>query len=122
MTTVEQAKDQLIEILENQVMDLTVMSKIELGDDVIAEVRRLKATISILEENEKTLEAKRLVDDYRLILGQFNTDAGEEILCTIIAKQLAEKTVDEIISAVDVSLISADIQWWKEVKQAIKKI
>jgi len=122
MTTVEQAKDKLIEILENQVMDLTVMSKIELGDDVIAEVRRLKATISILEENEKTLEAKRLVDDYRLILGQFNTDAGEEILCTIIAKQLAEKTVDEIISAVDVSLISADIQWWKEVKQAIKKI
>jgi hypothetical protein len=46
MTTVEQAKDQLIEILENQVMDLTVMSKIELGDDVIAEIKRLKAIIN----------------------------------------------------------------------------
>jgi len=45
MTTVEQAKDKLIEILENQVMDLTVMSKIELGDDVIAEIKRLKAII-----------------------------------------------------------------------------
>ena len=120
--TKEEAKTQLIEILENQVMDLSMMTKIELGDDVIAEVRRLKATIVILEENEKMLEAKRLVDDYRVILGQYNTDAGEEILCTIIAKQLAEKTVDEIISALDASLMSADIQWWKEVKQAIKKI
>ena len=120
--TKDQVKDELIKILEDQVMDLSMMTKIELGDDVIAEVRRLKATISILEENEKTLEAKRLVDDYRLILGQFNTDAGEEILCTIIAKQLAEKTVDEIISALDVTLVSTDIQWWKEVKQAIKKI
>jgi hypothetical protein len=120
--TKDQVKDELIKILEDQVMDLSMMTKIELGDDVITEVRRLKATIVILEENEKTLEAKRLVDDYRLILGQFNTDAGEEFLCTIISKQLAEKTVDEIISALDVSLLSADIQWWKEVKQAIKKI
>jgi hypothetical protein len=46
MTTVEQAKDQLIEILENQVMDLSMMSKIELGDDVIAEIKRLKAIIN----------------------------------------------------------------------------
>jgi len=120
--TKDQAKDELIFILGNQIADLTVMSKIELGDDVITEVRRLKATIARLEETERELEAKRLVDDYRVILGQFDTDASEEILCTIIAKQLAEKTVDEIISAVDVSLISADIQWWKEVKQAIKKI
>ena len=36
---------QLIELLENQVMDLTMMSKIELGDDVIAEIKRLKAII-----------------------------------------------------------------------------
>jgi hypothetical protein len=46
MTTVEQAKNQLIEILENQVMDLSMMSKIELGDDVIAEIKRLKAIIN----------------------------------------------------------------------------
>jgi hypothetical protein len=46
MTTPEQAKTQLIEILENQVVDLTTMSKIELGDDVIAEIKRLKTIIN----------------------------------------------------------------------------
>jgi hypothetical protein len=42
----EQAKDQLIEVLMNQVVDLTMMSKIELGDDVIAEINRLKQIIN----------------------------------------------------------------------------
>ena len=42
----EEAKDALIEVLMNQVADLTVMSKIELGDDVIAEVNRLKKIIN----------------------------------------------------------------------------
>jgi hypothetical protein len=44
--SIEEAKDQLIELLENQVMDLTLMSKIELGDDVIAEIKRLKQLIN----------------------------------------------------------------------------
>ena len=42
----EEAKDQLIELLMNQVADLTMMSKIELGDDVIAEINRLKNIIN----------------------------------------------------------------------------
>jgi hypothetical protein len=42
----EQAKDELIELLTNQVVDLTMMSKIELGDDVIAEIKRLKNIIN----------------------------------------------------------------------------
>ena len=42
----EQAKDKLIELLTNQVVDLTMMSKIELGDDVIAEIKRLKDIIN----------------------------------------------------------------------------
>lgn len=42
----EEAKDKLIEILTNQVMDLTMMSKIELGDDVIEEIKRLKEIIN----------------------------------------------------------------------------
>jgi len=45
----EQAKDALIEVLTNQVVDLTMMSKIELGDDVIEEIKRLKSII-----NDKT--------------------------------------------------------------------
>ena len=44
--TKEQAKDQLIELLEQQIMDLTLMSKIELGDDVIEEIKRLKQIIN----------------------------------------------------------------------------
>ena len=35
-------QNKLIELLENQIMDLTMMSKIELGDDVIQEIKRLK--------------------------------------------------------------------------------
>ena len=42
----DQAKDALLELLENQVVDLTMMSKIELGDDVIQEIKRLKAIIN----------------------------------------------------------------------------
>lgn len=40
------AQQQLIELLMNQVLDLTMMSKIELGDDVITEIRRLKSIIN----------------------------------------------------------------------------
>ena len=42
----EQAKDELIKILYSQIVDLSMMSKIELGDDVIAEIKRLKAIIN----------------------------------------------------------------------------
>jgi hypothetical protein len=44
--TKEEAKDALIEVLMNQVIDLSMMSKIELGDDVIAEIKRLKEIIN----------------------------------------------------------------------------
>jgi len=46
---IENAKTELIQLLEGQIMDLTIMSKIELGDDVILEIRRLKEIIN----NEK---------------------------------------------------------------------
>ena len=39
-------RDELIELLTNQVVDLTMMSKIELGDDVIEEIKRLKNIIN----------------------------------------------------------------------------
>ena len=42
----EQAKDELIKVLYSQVVDLTMMSKIELGDDVLAEIKRLKDIIN----------------------------------------------------------------------------
>lgn len=42
---VDQAKDNLIDLLSNQLADLVLMSKIELGDDVIIEIMRLKNII-----------------------------------------------------------------------------
>ena len=42
---IESAKDQLIKVYESQIEDLTIMSKIELGDDVIEEIKRLKEII-----------------------------------------------------------------------------
>jgi hypothetical protein len=42
----EQAKDKLIELYEQQIADLVMMSKIELGDDVIEKIRELKKIIN----------------------------------------------------------------------------
>ena len=41
------AQQQLINLLYSQVIDLTMMSKIELGDDVIAEIKRLNYIINL---------------------------------------------------------------------------
>ena len=50
--TKEQIQQQLIELYENQIMDLTMISKIELGDDVIAEINRLQNMLMEMEEQE----------------------------------------------------------------------
>ena len=39
-------QQELISVLYSQVMDLSMMSKIELGDDVIAEIKRLQNIIN----------------------------------------------------------------------------
>ena len=41
----DELEKQLIELLTSQVVDLSMMSKIELGDDVIAEINRLQTII-----------------------------------------------------------------------------
>ena len=46
MSNKEEAKDELIKVLYSQVMDLSMMSKIELGDDVIAEIKRLQGLLN----------------------------------------------------------------------------
>jgi len=43
---IDAAKDDLINVLDSQVIDLTMMSKIELGDDVIREIIRLRSIIN----------------------------------------------------------------------------
>ena len=42
----EEAKDELINVLYSQMVDLSIMSKIELGDDVIDEIMRLNEIIN----------------------------------------------------------------------------
>jgi len=39
-------QQELIDVLYSQVVDLSMMSKIELGDDVIAEIKRLKEILN----------------------------------------------------------------------------
>ena len=59
--TKEQAKDQLIEVLTNQVEQLSIISKIELGDDVIEEIKRLKEIINQNKDDMKReWEGKKL--------------------------------------------------------------
>jgi hypothetical protein len=46
-------------------------------------------------------KAENLVNEYRVMLMQTDTDAGEEILCTSIAKECAMIAVDEILEALN---------------------
>ena len=46
-----EAQRKLLDVYESQVADLSMMSKIELGDDVIAEITRLKTKIREYEGN-----------------------------------------------------------------------
>ena len=62
-------------------------------------------------------KAESLVDKYRIVLMNEDTECGNEILCTVISKQCALIAVDEIINEV-----YDDIEWWKEVKQEIEKL
>jgi len=43
-------QQQLIDLLYSQVIDLSMMSKIELGDDVIAEINRLQNLIEAMKK------------------------------------------------------------------------
>lgn len=50
-TAIVETQRELIDVLYSQVIDLTMMSKIELGDDVIAEIKRLKTKLKEHESN-----------------------------------------------------------------------
>ena len=60
MTKLEQKQDELLELLHSQIVDLVMMSKIELGDDVIEEIsirkneiRDLKTSVPFVDEVEE---------------------------------------------------------------------
>jgi hypothetical protein len=47
MSPLEQKQEELINLLHSQVVDLTMMSKIELGDDVINELTKFQTKYKI---------------------------------------------------------------------------
>ena len=88
---------------------------------------------------EKAIE---LVDNYRIVLQIIDTEVGEEILCTLVAKSCAKIAVDEIIKSlgrlnidilhtgVDYSHLITEVRtnytshvmYWNEVKTEISKL
>ena len=66
-------------------------------------------------------KAQDLVNRYRAILMNEDTNCGEEILCTTIAKKIALTTVDEISSVISQGVLLR-IVYWNEVKQEIENL
>jgi hypothetical protein len=68
-------------------------------------------------------KAIELVDTYRIMLMNSDTECGEEILCTVIAKKAALIAVDELIKQ-EISLLGLGENyiptWYNWVKQEIE--
>lgn len=76
-------------------------------------------------------KANDIIDRFRMVLMNENTECGNEILCTIIAKQNALICVDEILRASPTKSPVSDsdfiahfkaLKFWQEVKYEIEKI
>jgi hypothetical protein len=67
-------------------------------------------------------KAEYLVDTYRIVLMNEETQCGDEILCTGIAKQSAIIAVDEIINSTSWQYITNGLDYWNKVKHEIQKL
>ena len=68
-------------------------------------------------------KAKELVDTYRIMLMNSDTECGEEMLCTVIAKRCALIAMDEMLdfrNALYINEGSLAHQWLLDVKQEIE--
>jgi hypothetical protein len=74
------------------------------------------------------LKAEDLVNQFRMVLMDEDTECGNEILCTSIAIKNALILVNEILLELpkiyccgenDIEYV---VQWYKEVKQELKKL
>ena len=70
MTPLEQKQEELIQLLRGQAIDLSMMSKIEFGDDVIQEWTRLSIEIETLKENYVPFVSE--VEDFNAVMGKPN--------------------------------------------------
>jgi hypothetical protein len=69
MSPLEQKQDELIQLLQGQVADLSLMSKIELGDDVIEKYRQLTREIIQLKDYVPFVSE---VEEFNAIMGKPN--------------------------------------------------
>jgi hypothetical protein len=72
MTQLEQKQDELINLLRNQVIDLSMMSKIELGDDVIQKWTQLKEEIEEAKSQSNYVPFVSEVEEFNAIMGKPN--------------------------------------------------
>jgi predicted HAD superfamily Cof-like phosphohydrolase len=72
MTPLEKKQEELINLLRNQVVDLSVMSKIELGDDVIQEWTRLKEEIEETKSQSNYVPFVSEVEEFNALMGKPN--------------------------------------------------
>jgi hypothetical protein len=61
-------------------------------------------------------KAEKIVNQFRVILMNEDTDCGNEVLCTLIAKKSALLTVDEIMKVEQ----AVKMAFWKQVKKQIQ--
>ena len=71
MTPLEQKQDELIQLIKGQAIDLSMMSKIEFGDDVIQEWARLNQEILELKNNYVPFVSE--VEEFNAIMGKPNS-------------------------------------------------
>jgi hypothetical protein len=70
MTQLEKKQEELIKVLYSQVVDLSMMSKIELGDDVIGEIQILNNEIAQIKENYVPFVSE--VEEFNAVMGKPN--------------------------------------------------
>jgi hypothetical protein len=70
MTQLEQKQDEFINLLKTQAIDLSMMSKIEFGDDVIEKWNQLNKEISDLKQNYVPFISE--VEEFNTVMGKPN--------------------------------------------------
>jgi hypothetical protein len=70
MTKLEQKQQEYINLLTSQVIDLSMMSKIELGDDVLFKIRELKDEIEHLDQYSVPFIDE--VEEFNAVMGKPN--------------------------------------------------
>lgn len=67
-------------------------------------------------------KANNLVNQYRIILMREDTECGNEILCSRIAKDCALIMINELLSNSTFLLSNGESYYWNQVKQEIEKL